>query len=264
MTSSSLEPHKPVVNDLGKFVSFISEFRNDRWIFRGQPNIADPLMPKAGRPAYFLKNNGDLERFSRWSHQAVAFCPELPENDFERLAFARHYGLATRLLDWSANALVALYFATEGEPAGPINPNCSRTPEPDGGVFIYLKPTGEIDVNHHRLTEQGGVMFYSPRPIVRRIMAQDGIFTFHPCPNVPLEPQPLPSNIGHPPNTQDLVVVRVPAAKKRKLQSQLRDVGVLARSIYPDIEGLSKSINLVTHWMAHPRPGIKTIYPSTE
>ena len=46
---------------------------------------------------------------------------------------------------------------------------------------------------------------------------------------------------------------RQPSVQQGPSREQLRDVGILGRSVYPDIEGLSKSINLVTHWMANPR-----------
>ena len=104
------------------------------WVFRGQDNLKWPLLPKAGREEYFREatsvwaekgqTSSDLGRFKAWREDAVAFCDSLPENDFECLAFAQHYGLATRLLDWTTNPLVALFFAVEMQG------------EVDGAVFL--------------------------------------------------------------------------------------------------------------------------------
>jgi hypothetical protein len=246
--------------DLSDFIKITGKFPNKQWIFRGQRDGKAPLVPKAGRPEYVGKGVDDLDRFKRWSHQAIAFCPELPENDFERLAVARHFGLATRLLDWSLNALVALFFATEYEPKVEKDGTCSDEVGPDGAVFIFRKPDEEIDPLKDALDEPSPVKLYTPRPIVRRIIAQDGVFTFHPTPEEVLQARRLSAKTNHPLAKRNLLVLPVPAKMKRQLQGQLRDVGILARTVYPDIQGLSDSINLVTHWMAHKKKREKATF----
>ena len=111
-------------------------------VFRGQALTCDewPLMPKAGRPDCFwgsfqAEKCGiitrysnlpfDLVVFEEWKKQAVAVTDKLSANDWECLALAQHYGLGTRLLDWTKNPLVGLFFACEGHE------------EKDGAVYAY-------------------------------------------------------------------------------------------------------------------------------
>jgi hypothetical protein len=42
--------------------------------------------------------------------------PSVPENDWDWLSLGQHYGMSTRMSDWTRNPLVALFFATESNP----------------------------------------------------------------------------------------------------------------------------------------------------
>ncbi len=57
----------------------------------------------------FLKEQRLLTRFRQ---RSLAFWPAgYPQNDWEHLFAMQHYGAPTRLLDWSENLFVGLYFA---------------------------------------------------------------------------------------------------------------------------------------------------------
>lgn len=54
------------------------------------------------------------QMLAEFKQKARPFIGELPQNEFEWMFLAQHYSLPTRLIDWSTNALVGLYFAASG------------------------------------------------------------------------------------------------------------------------------------------------------
>lgn len=101
-------------NSITEFLGHLNDHGGET-MYRGQSDAAWPLVPSIARFAANLKGYAciaDLEdhmldRFRQFG---------LPFQDFrklpiiEQLVHAQHYGLPTRLLDWSTNPLKALFF----------------------------------------------------------------------------------------------------------------------------------------------------------
>jgi hypothetical protein len=231
------------------FISRILHYQNLGWIYRGQADKSWELVPKAGRRDYFDSDwiakrardsslpPQDLGRFAAWREEAIAFSASMPENDFECLAYAQHYGLATRLLDWTTNPLVALYFAAETHH------------DLDGAVYAYL-PWLNVD-REHATPDQTfpKVPKFTPRPFDRRIIAQDAVFTVHQQPQIPLSPGiPAPEMMSIAPDGVDLVRFVLVAKLKPAILSHLSVIGIDRKRLFPDLEGLSDFINWETRW----------------
>ena len=120
--------------------------RNEISLFRGQSSVDYELMPALGRNQRHFEENGlqrgifDEER--NLIEMAKYKLPDIFRNDMqplELLALLQHYGIPTRLLDITENALVALYFACCSEPNkdGEVTPATLVAANEAGATHIY-------------------------------------------------------------------------------------------------------------------------------
>jgi len=148
-------------------------------------------------------------------------------NDWERATIAQHYGVPTRLLDWSENPLVGLYFAL----------NDNNYNDEDGVIWVFedktiLKPK----VASYR-DGSGLRKLEYPRPYrawkylqleIPRTKAQRGSLTSQPDLSKDFDKQNFDQN------TQSLKKFIVPKESKTQLRKQLEILGVTEDKLFPD------------------------------
>ncbi len=129
------------VTSLGDFVTLIDAFAtlnqkspDLKFVYRGSSDFRWELVPSLVRRFEELPMGYGLEH-----DLAVDFRSEIPElfqntqSNFEKIAIMQHFGIPTRLLDFSLNPLVALYFA------------CAENPRTQGRVVFSRSKIHHFD-----------------------------------------------------------------------------------------------------------------------
>lgn len=182
-----------------------------------------------------------MHRFRRFAYPHF----EQPTNEWEALFLARHYELPTRLLDWSASPLIALYFAccpTCRDPVGGVLSGILRSPVETSDLNILSLKEGPLDLWKRR--GRPAVKLVYPVYNSERIVAQKGIFTWHYQPRVALTTY-CDKGTRFRRGELDIVAVSrwpVPKAARTKLIEQLDQLGINQRTIFPDIAGITNGL----------------------
>ena len=182
------------IETVDAFVREVSEVREEThkhklW-FRGHPKSEYKLVPSIGRRAYYggqvVASNAATERalLHRFRRRAFAHDDRVDQAGYA-LFLARHHGLPTRLLDWTANVLYALYFA------------CMEDVAHDGHVWAFrqrgyadlLDAFDLVSEDENELLSRKPFRVKIVHPVFNsaRLIAQEGGFTLHSDPWRPLE-----------------------------------------------------------------------------
>ena len=211
------------------------ELHGEGAVFRGQ-SLDWPLIPEIGRDAFLLQGRDGydswldfednlLNDFKKFSYPYVT---DRPKTDWDWMFFARHYGLPTRLLDWSSNPLKGLFFAVQN----------FRHDKEDSILWAILTKwwSGSMkDSDRKKLSEMDLVY---PSHINERIVAQDSCFTVFPLPSKGKE-----FRVATDERIVDLALkITVPKRALVNLRTELSGLGFSNRTMFPGLDGVAASI----------------------
>ena len=222
-----------------------------RWWFRGQSDCQWPLHPAVYRSGFPAKSEDG--RLKTEQHLTQDFRVESAglrsgnDQDAEVYFLQQHYGMPTRLLDWTTSPLAALFFAV------------SENVEQDGA--FYAMDAYQLAHNQDLggvsfagiATSRHGVFKRALQPIFQwKTVADFPEFTF------PVRPDHFDYRVGaqkscftfHVPSctfltkTQNptLRSLSIPKTAKDSLRDDLFRLGVDEFAIYGDLESLSKRL----------------------
>lgn len=184
--------------------------------YRGVTDTGYELIPAIGRYSNYCKEL-EFSVLHEFRLYARAHFSKPPRTDWEWMYLAQHYGLPTRILDWTLSPLTALYFASCGNK------------ETDFGVYAIQR--GLYSANPESIDPLTATRNYFLRPphIDPRIASQNSVFSIHSEPNLAWR-------------HEELVQFVFKGRRRCDVHEQLRMLGINHRTQFPDIHGVVKDI----------------------
>lgn len=232
--------------------------------YRGLNRSSHALMPglmRAGRPA---KDVFDREKrlLIRFRQRGLPYWPSgYPQSDWEQLFAMQHFGLPTRLLDWSENLFVAAHFALHPPDLAddgtslpcvwcvdPIAWNRSTPLLREYGDSIHVLTTADSDLEAYRpetniRRPRSPVMMFGTHNS-GRIVAQRGTFMVWGEEARPMEEFAAEADV----TLWKLMIT----GEREGLAHDLNALGFGETMVFPDLNALASELSRTEGWRAVP------------
>ena len=230
-----------IADMIAELKSAVDPKRGPAW-YRGHADASWKLQPHYDRLKKPMREIELLNKFRQNANLLLDHAPRAPF-DFGWMFLMQHYGVPTRLLDWSESPLMALYFAIED----PTPKNKKK----DGAVWVLFP----LELNEHSTKAQVYIPSFEDEWLANysvdqyskekdngilplaaiatrnnpRIQAQLGVFTISHIKKTPIEEIE---------KGEHCIKLKVPAAAKESLRQELRILSLSRFQVFPELASI--------------------------
>ncbi|HQW68808.1 MAG TPA: FRG domain-containing protein [Flavobacterium sp.] len=223
-------------------------FKSNKIWFRGHANKNYKLIPSIFRTdAYSIESEKNLTE--EFLDKARGFISGKTFDDNEWYFLMQHFGLKTRLLDWTEGYLFALFFALK------LNKGDNIFLDPCVWI-INPEDLNNLSINQPTIIRTNDILntslineylnfnnqknelpiAISPTYSNERVLRQKGCFTLH-------SGNSTINTVYKKNGSNRIVKINISNKDRRQILEQLKLAGISESSIFPDLEGLSRELN---------------------
>ena len=224
------------------------------YLYRGMPNVTFHLETSLSRNCKDKAFDIEKSILRNFTKYASIEDDELTNSIWRQLIIGQHHGLPTRLLDWTYSPLIALHFATSGEPLSQMDENdCvvwaidieeinsllpveyeKKLQEESSYLFtveMLDKLVQSLDKYDTDMKDRSMVLI-EPPSIDQRIINQYSYFSI-----VPRDLESIERFLDS--NTKNTIKYVIDKSLKWRVRDMLDQLNVNERIIFPGLDGLT-------------------------